>query len=412
METIYQFAEAFNKKQLRRIKKLLTPDEYKVMSVLHLTDGEASERTGIAPANIPYFMKRAWDKLGTENRLSTALYLLKHGMKFDIERPADDVRFTLRERDVADRLELRNQDIAHDLDLSLDQVKATITSLRSKTGAKTRTELALISHMFPLKLAEEEAKLPEILREFTPRQREVLQRLHLGLEEIAHQLDISPQAVRHLVDRVKDKTGHTNTVELALELQRNGVRYAIRKPKQPLVELWDSRDMEIVSSLGPPNKDIAESLDLPPQEVRDRIAEMQVKTRARTKVELALIMAAFDTGERRAPEPRPGDIELSPRDKLAAKLGYKTLSTAEVSLLLQQVRPRERRALAMYHDRDEPITWREASEQLEIEGYSTARSAASAGIARIRRLGIRLVAQAESPGQEPDEDEPLLAQGA
>jgi hypothetical protein len=66
----------------------------------------------------------------------------------------------------------------------------------------------------------------------------------------------------------------------------------------------------------------------------------------------------------------------------------------------------------MYHDRDEPITWREASEQLEIEGYSTARSAASAGIARIRRLGIRLVAQAESPGQEPDEDEPLLAQAA
>lgn len=50
---------------------------------------------------------------------------------------------SFRERQVADRLEKRNKEIAYDLHLTEGTIKEYINTMFKKTGTETRTELAL-----------------------------------------------------------------------------------------------------------------------------------------------------------------------------------------------------------------------------------------------------------------------------
>jgi DNA-binding CsgD family transcriptional regulator len=385
-------------KNMKWLESILSPDEFKLMAAAHLTDREASIRTGVTYGSIPTLLGTARKKLGVETRTEMALYLTVQGMEFDVPKPPADTRFTAREKLIGSLLEKRNPEIEAIIGLGPKATSTAISALLRKTGAKTRPELALICQKYPLKLTEEDAEeIPDALEGFTYKQREVAKRLHLPYNEITEELDYEDtNTVHNIKDRTMEDAGAESPTELALRLHHRGLKYDIRKPKRPLVELMDSTDMLVASCLGLSNDLIAAYVDIPYRRVGHIIEKSKNKTGARTRVELALMMATFDTGERR-------DREPTPRERLAARLGVEALDSFGVSVLFEHCSERERRVITGYYLRDKPTSWKKVAAE---EGISVAMANGAVGtvITRIHRLGIKLVAEAED---EPIQEEEL-----
>jgi DNA-binding CsgD family transcriptional regulator len=370
------------------LQELLQPHVYRMLTYLHLPESEIGKLTGLTTGSLRYAAQIAKDKLGVQTREGVALAALERGVQFDIKRVPRDTEFSMREKDVVERLALRNSEIQDELQLSKKQVNLTVASLLRKTSARTRVELTLMGRSCYFKPAKEEIEpYPEVLEEFTPRERRVLQLLHLPAQAIADRLTntykrtITRNSVYDTISRARDKTDTSSVLDLTMELYRRGLRYDIREPKRPLVELMDSDQMRVIESLELPYKVISEANDIPVTDIEHLVWHMKQKTGARSRQELVLMMKAFDTGERRDPV-------HTPKEKLAAKLGIQALTGCNIELVAKYVRehddPGERDLLSTYYLTDEPVIWRDVAAQLGVHAV-TARSKAQRGVHKIRR---------------------------
>jgi DNA-binding NarL/FixJ family response regulator len=379
--------EAQRRQAANELQELLTPYVYRVLAYLHLRESEIGKLTGHTIGSIRYATQIAKEQLGGQTREGLALAALERGVQFDIKEVPRDTEFSTREKDVVERLAKRNPEIQVELQLSKKQVNSAVASLLRKTSARTRVELTLMGRLCYFKPAKVETEpYPEVLEEFTPRERRVLQLLHLPVQAIADRLTntyrtITVNSVYDTIGRARDKTDTSSVLALTMELYRRGLRYDIREPKRPLVELMDSDQMRVIESLELPYNVISEANGIPVTDIEHLVWHMKQKTGARSRQELVLMMKTFDTGERRDPV-------HTPREKLAAKLGIKALTGANIELVAKYVRehddPGERDLLSAKYLIDEPVIWQEVADRLGVH-VVTARSKGQRGVHKIRR---------------------------
>jgi hypothetical protein len=166
------------------------------------------------------------------------------------------------------------------------------------------------------------------------------------------------------------KTGTRNAASLVLELHNRGLKFDVRKPKKPLVEVLDAEEMTIARLLEFPYEVIADRLDIT-VDLKRKVAGMKQRTGARSRAELTLMVRLFDTGERRRPQPS------LPRDKLAAKLGLQTLQGCNVELLLERATTqRQGELIRAYFLRDKPTSWAAACDKFGIKRAAAMQTAA------------------------------------
>jgi DNA-directed RNA polymerase sigma subunit (sigma70/sigma32) len=160
-------------------------------------------------------------------------------------------------------------------------------------------------------------------------------------------------------------------------LQRRGLEFDVPKQQRPLVEILNSVEMRVASSLDRPYEEIAASLGVDVDRINGLVDYLKFKTRARTRNELALIMAIYDRGERRDPDTRTN------KEKLAFKLGLQSLKGCDIEVLLETVTPSQRRYITAYYLTDEVISWRDIGNKFGVR-RTAAMIMAREGIKRMR----------------------------
>lgn len=223
----------------------------------------------------------------------------------------------------------------------------------------------------------------KVLEACTDRGRDVLPLLPLPYEQIAEILGCSTNAVQLAVSEAKKRKASdflpSNTPDataFVLELHSMGVMYDVKAPKKPFVEALTNTDMDLGHLLEFSNTDIAESLNLTPSQVSDRILAMKKLTGAESRPELALMIKLYDTGERQ-------DIRGHSHAKsLAGRLGIPSLADVDPESLLRYCTARQRVAIEAYYLADRPVSWEGVGKQINVHPMNAKKSAA-AGIVRI-----------------------------
>jgi len=144
---------------------------------------------------------------------------------------------THREQEVISLISsgLTNEEIARQLDLSLDGVKYHVSEILKRLGAENRRDAVALHQTRDQETSERKSRLT---RGLTPREQEVISLLSSGLsnEEIARQLELSLDGVKYHVSEILRRLGAENrhdAVALHLSAGRSG-RLAVLAP----VMLW------------------------------------------------------------------------------------------------------------------------------------------------------------------------------
>ena len=233
----------------------------------------------------------------------------------------------------------------------------------------------------------------QILEEFTPLQQKVLPLLHLGThEDIAEAID--PPADRIFVNNM---TAHVqrafdlhNTTSVALMLHARGYRYPIKTPEKPLVELLTDHQMIIGNLLHHEYDEIGTMVgDRTARQIAGSVHKMRVKTGARSRTELALMIAMFDTGERRDPEA----VLARKLGELAARVGLESLQHDEAEELISGLEPDQREAISAFYLTGRETSWKEVAGQLDISERAARRRDEQAARA-MKKLRPALIDQA------------------
>lgn len=368
----------------------------RVLSLLHLENTEISDITGLSRSKIIKAISLARESLGISSQLSSAplaengrveLALMAHeaGLVFDLKPVPPLNHLTTRERMIVARLGKQNTAIAQELGLSKSQVGFSMTSLLEVTGAKTRTELAVMAQVYGFGLMLEpleERNNP--LKEYESAHQLVLENLHLHIDDIVDLTGLSHATAHGVIWRCEEKNGASpdqalNRVQLANELRRRGVKYAIREPKEPLAQALNIKEWKIATSLELSNTEIGESIGETDNYVSGALFVMRNKLGARSRVELALMMQEYDTGE------RPKE-ELTRREKLHAKLGVPALSDADINRLVGQLTDLQQKCVSGYYLRKEPISWKALGQELKMRDLTSAHYAAERGLQNMRAV--------------------------
>ncbi len=348
---------------------------------IHLPDGVTSAREGRSVGAIGAVYRRASRNLGFDNRRELALWAAAQGMSFDLKERPPVQRFTTRERQVGTRLCRTDSEIAKDLKVTLGQVRLSVMALFEKTKARTRTELALMAgDDFEPRPEELVDRTPVPLRDFTPVQRLVLEHIHLPRDVIAEQTGRSNNNVASVIHRAVERAEAPNETALAVRLSEAGMTFDVPDPRRPLNEVLSEKKAEVAWSLHMTSDERRRETGLTDRQVDSIVAAMCRETGARTRVELALMVREFDTGDYRVVEYR----ELSPEERFYRKLGIKTLLPTRRAELLGMVTSAQREAIQAYYFSEKPRSWRDIGKQLGIS-HSTARRWANEGIEQIRK---------------------------
>lgn len=208
--------------------------------------------------------------------------------------------------------------------------------------------------------SHETTEVREVLKDFTEMEQKVLPLLFLSNSEIAKRLSIPPYRVKNIVTRARAKLDPKppTATDLAMELYRRGLRFDIKTPTMPLVELLTNEEMEVAKLLGLPYGQVAEKMNSTPNHIDTQVRWMRQKTGARTRTELALMVLAYDTGERRP------ENNLPPSQSLAGQIGLTSLQGYDIDELLRPTTPRQRQAITAYHLGERALTWQELGDEL------------------------------------------------
>jgi DNA-binding CsgD family transcriptional regulator/predicted DNA-binding protein YlxM (UPF0122 family) len=299
---------------------------------------------------------------------------------------------------VASRLNRTDAKIGEEMDIRKSQVRHLMKSLFAITGVRTRTELALMARVYDFGIEPGSPdEVADMFEGYKPSHRTVLENLHLPIEEIVDKAGIERDAVDGVMHRCEEKTGTNKRIALALELQRRGVKYDIRKPKGPLAEVLSFAEWQVAESLTLSNEDIAEVTKYDPDSISTIIYRIRLKIGARTRTEIALMMVKYDTGERPKAEP-------TPRERLKAKLGEEALSDEELVDLLEETNDNQRYYISAFYLRDAPTSWEKVAEEAG-KSKTAPYYVAERGILKMRmaRLARQTQEQVSSNGDGQEE---------
>ena len=234
----------------------------------------------------------------------------------------------------------------------------TVTPASRKIEAAAKTDEIPQSSQ-PLE-SRETTEVPEALKGFTKMEQKVLPLLFLSNAEIAKRLSIPPYRVKNIVTRARAKLDPKppTATALAIELYQRGLRFDIKTPIMPLVELLTNEEMEVAKLIGLPYEQVAEKMNVTPNHIDTQVRWMRQKTGARTRTELALMILAYDTGER-----RPA-TNLPPSQSLAGQIGLTSLEGYDIDELLKPTTPRQRQAITAFHLGERALTWQELGDEL------------------------------------------------
>jgi DNA-binding NarL/FixJ family response regulator len=364
------------------IAECLTPLQQEVLPVLHLPGEDAATLLGINRTALQQRVHHIKNKAAVETRAGLAIWALERGVNYDVALPPPMEEFSLRERVVASHLDKQNPDIMREQGFSSREVRSDVMSLLQKTGAKNRTELALIARIYGFEPLPEELAAdqpPDVLKPFTKFQRPVLSRLHQPYKIIAGELGIAEYSVQGAVRRALEIADIPNSVALALKLLEEGLTFDIHDPGRPLHELLTEQELGIAQSLELPFQEIADKYGLTEARVNALVGYIKTKTGARTRTELALIARIFDTGQA-----KPLYHNIRPRkERFFEALGIEPIPMEEARTLLEHVTPRQAEYLAAYYFSEKQLSWRAIAKQLFVR-RETAIIAATRGVERIR----------------------------
>ncbi len=376
---------ALKQSKARENVAALKPAGRAVLPYLHLPVEEIAESQGLTPTAFGKVMEGVRDKLQVPSRLGAAIVAHEAGVQFHDLRPSPPIAsLTIRQRQVASRVINGNREIAGTLGITQRQVMYALRTLYKITGARNRNELGLMAHVEKFEPSPEElAAIPEALKGFTHLQQKVLPRLPMRYKEIAEELDTSKDAINRIMLTSRASLGVSNNVEMALELRRRGVKFDIRVPKCDISTMLPDDDMKILESLDYfSDKAIGKATGIPPEHVSNIILSSFRKTGARTRVELALMLAEFDTGERRLRDTR------TRRQVLADKLGVEGISDDDLTAYISRLTSKQQREAMTFYlaydtDASEPPSWKDIGKRY---GIRSASGKASLAVGRIREM--------------------------
>lgn len=283
--------EAARKVRVAHEVKALEPRIQEILPLLHLQDQEIRGRKGYSVTYLDKRKRAARDRLQLPSRVDLALIAHEAGVQFDL-MPAPPIdQLSRKQRMAATRMNRTDEKIAEEIDLSKPQVRRLMKSLFAITGARTRTELALMARVYGFGIEPgSPEEVGDMFEGYKPSHRIVLENLHLPIEEIVEKSALERDAVDGVMHRCEEKTGTNKRVALALELQRRGVKYDTRKPKGPLAEVLSFAEWQVAESLTLSNEEIAEVTKYDPDSVPTIVYRIRLKIGARTRTEIALMM--------------------------------------------------------------------------------------------------------------------------
>lgn len=212
---------------------------------------------------------------------------------------------------------------------------------------------------------KQEEQNQRILDGFAPMQRKVLSLLHLGTHQaIADAMGppASRVSVNDIAAYIQREYGLHNTPSLALMLHGQGYRYPIKAPDKPLVESLTDAQFEVGNLLHHEYDEIGRMVGKTEAQVRSAVHKMRKKTGAGSRTEMALIIAMYDTGERRQPE----KVLERKLGELAARVGLESLAYDEAMHALAELEPNQREALTPFYITGRETSWKEVAGQLDI----------------------------------------------
>jgi len=364
----------------------LPPEAQEMLPLMHLSTSEILARKApMTKHHLQYLVGIMMQGLGASNRRQVMLVAFEAGkVQLDQGDLPPLEQLTIRERQVGSRLHNEDTAIAEELGLTLPTVLTTERALRRKMQMTSRIQLMLAGRrpgFEPTKEEIEEAAANSLER-LSPLQQKVIPLLHYTMQEIATKLGPphTYDSVKQAILAVQRKEGVDNVVALALALHEKGVKYDIEPPPRPLIELLDNEHFKVVEndSLAHSNSEIAEATQTSVSHVENFISDSKSILGARSRVELALKIKIFDTGERiSAAQWR--------KQELAVKLGLGPSEDWDFKSLLSMLTRRRRKAIAAYHligDSEEPKKWTEIDKRLG----SGSKAAATEGIKQLRQL--------------------------
>jgi len=361
----------------------LHPVAQAILPLIHLERPEIARSKNLTRLEVRRAMEGALGSLGLHKQADLGLLAIEAGIRLEIKDPPSLDQLTLRERRVASRLSKLDTEIATELNLSTVQVRKDIKQLFDITGARTRRELVLMNYIRSFEPTEQELEAAlglEVLREFKPKEAQILQKLHLPIEDITAELGppFTYLIVKETIRRVRQKLGMENNVQLILEMHRRGVQYDTVVPKKPLVELFDSEEMAILGSLDHSNEEIAQGTRFTTKQVGNIIARSKHRLKVRNRHELALVIQVFDTGERRP-------AAITGKEKLISILGLSpSLSDDQLRSLLVHAGPEQAKYITTRFLSGRLVQrWNDVGEQYGVAG-PTAYEHAHNGLKQIR----------------------------
>lgn len=403
MESVYRFMESvrvpkgpedlehMEARYAEREARKLNPEELEVVPLLDLTARQISEATGKSFRTTQKRVASIKDKLGAKTIEGTVLRAMERGVEYPVlDMDPDD--FTVDERRLAMRLDRPNKALMRSLDFGKNKIETLMASLYAKTGAGTRAQILVAArkHRIEPTKGERKPKPSPLIERLTPEQTRLIGlAVHMTYPEIAELPDIDMDADRvgHVIGsviRAADLT-HNNKTALFVELQRQGMEFDVPEPERPLSDLLFAHELDIAALLHLPNKEIIKSEaavgflgeDADPERINDIVADASRKVGARSRSELALMVAMYYDGSQALELDRSNN-----RWRLAQHLGLKTIQISMFRRLLSATTDKQRRAIEAYYPEEGAPTWEEAAASIDMKA-AAAQKLVSRGILRM-----------------------------
>lgn len=232
---------------------------------------------------------------------------------------------------------------------------------------------------------EQEKINQEVLKDFTPLRRSVLRLLYLETrEDIAKAIDPTKDwsFVNNAMMYSREQLGVHSNVSAALTLHSRGYRYPITIPDKPLVELLNDYQLTVSNFLHHFDMEIGEMVGgKTDKQISCTVSRAKGNAGARSRTELALMIAMLDTGERRNPEA----VLVRKLGELATSIEVESLDYEQAQELLSEATPEEREVLDPLYLTGHEVSIKEIAHQQGVS-EATARKRLQEGIKKMRVL--------------------------
>jgi DNA-binding NarL/FixJ family response regulator len=257
-----------------------------ILPVLHLPNAEVMSRTGLTYRGVYAALGHAKEKYEVTSRMGAALRALEDGVQFiDLRNPGPLSGYTIRERTVVSMLGAYNRtEIGTAVGLGQHRLTRFFGSLLCKMDARTLIEAAVAGRVHNFAPTENELE-HSALKDFSPREKDIVSMIHLPVKEIAAALGADKTNISHAFANMRIKIDVSNNVELARELRRRGIKFDVPRSDVELSE----RELKVVSMIGLKPDIIARGLGVSHSTVKKLVPAIMRKVGARTYIKLALM---------------------------------------------------------------------------------------------------------------------------